>query len=115
MILIQVILVTGFILFLWRLLTNSNSYQVRALTKIIAIIFALTAIIAIIFPETTNSLAEFLGVKRGADLLLYLLALVFIFFVLNTYIANKKLQNKIVLLSRKIAIIEANNKNKSRK
>jgi hypothetical protein len=112
MILIQIILVTGFILFLWRLLTNPNSYQVRAWTKIIAILFAFAAIVAIIFPETTNSLAKFLGVKRGADLLLYSLALVFIFFVLNVYIANKKLQNKIVLLSRKIAIIEANNNHK---
>lgn len=113
--LIKVVLISGFIIFLWRLLANSNSYQVRAWTKIIAIIFALSAIIAIIFPETTNSVAEFLGVKRGADLLLYLLALVFIFFVLNTYISNKKLQNKIVLLSRKIAIIEANSKSKSTK
>jgi small membrane protein len=108
MIIIQIILVTGFIVFLYRILTNPRSYQLKAWTKIFAILFAVTAIFAILLPETTNHLAHWVGVKRGADLLLYLLTIAFIFSILHTYLQEKRQQKEIVLLARKIAIIEAN-------
>lgn len=107
MILIQVILIAGFLAFLFRVLANPSSYQLRAWIKILAILFVLLAIIAVISPNVTNNIARFVGVGRGADLLLYLLTLAFIFNMLSTYIQEKRLQKRIVLLARKIAILEA--------
>ncbi len=108
MIVIQIILVTGFLVFLFRILMNPRSYQLKAWTKIFAILFTFVAILAILFPDTTNHLAKWVGVSRGADLLLYLLTLAFIFLILHTYVQEKRQQKEIVVLARKIAIIEAN-------
>jgi hypothetical protein len=112
MILIQVILIVGFLVFLSRVLANPSSYQIKAWTKIFAILFVVAAIVTVVFPNSTNSLARLLGVSRGADLLLYLLTLAFIFSVLSGYMQEKRLQKRIVILARKIAIIEANANNR---
>jgi hypothetical protein len=110
MILIQVLLIIGFLIFLWWVLSNPSSYQVRAWTKILASLFVLLAILTVIFPDSTNSIAHWVGVGRGADLLLYILTLAFIFVMFNSYIQEKRLQKRIVLLARRLAIIEANMK-----
>jgi hypothetical protein len=108
MILIQLFLIVAFLIFLWWVLANPASYQVHAWTKILATIFVVIAIVTVIFPNSTNSIAHWLGVTRGADLLLYLLTLAFIFAMFNSYMQEKRLQKRIVLLARKIAILEAN-------
>lgn len=59
------------------------------------------------FPDSLNSLAQRVGVGRGADLILYVLFVAFIFFVLNVYIKFKQQQDTIFRLARKLALIEA--------
>jgi hypothetical protein len=108
MILIQLVLIVGFMAFLIRVLMNPASHQVRAMTKILASLFVLIAILTVIFPNTTTTIAHWLGVNRGADLLLYILTLAFIFEMFNSYIREKRLQENVILLARRIAIIEAN-------
>ncbi|HEX8227408.1 MAG TPA: DUF2304 domain-containing protein [Candidatus Saccharimonadales bacterium] len=108
MIFIQIVLIGGFILFLYRVLADPTSRKLKAWTKVLASLFVVVAIVAVLVPDATNQLAKLLGVTRGADLLLYLLTLAFIFSIFSGYIQEKKLQERIVLLARKIAIIEAN-------
>ena len=108
MIAIQAVLVVGFVAFLFKVLSNPASYQLRAWTKILAILFVMAAIVTVLFPNSTNTVAHWLGVSRGADLLLYLLTLAFIFSLFNGYTHEKRLQKRIVLLARKVAILEAN-------
>lgn len=112
MILIQLILIIGFVVFLLRVLADPASYQLRAWTKILATLFVIAAILSVIFPDATNTIAHRAGVGRGADLLLYLLTLAFIFVMFNSYTQEKRLQKRIVLLARKVAIIEANQREK---
>lgn len=111
MILIQVILIVGFLILLYRVLANPESYRLGAWLKILASLFVLVAIITVLFPNSTNTLAHALGVSRGADLLLYLLTLAFIFAMFNSYIRGKRQERRVVLLARKIAILEANVRN----
>jgi hypothetical protein len=108
---IQIILIISFIVFLFWVLASPNSYKVRAWTKLLTIIFVTAAIVTILFPNSTNRLAHLVGVSRGADLLLYILTLVFIFGMFNSYVSEKRLQKKIVVLARKIAILESNQRN----
>lgn len=115
MIVIQIILIVGFLFLLVRLLSNPNGHQIRAWTKVGGILFSLLAIGVVLFPESANDVAEFVGVTRGADLLLYLLTLCFIFFVLNVYVKGKQENRQIVQLARKIAILEAELREKSQK
>lgn len=108
MIAIQVILILAFAFLLYRLLTSPNSYQIKAWTKIFGVLFVLGAISVIIFPDSANTVAHWVGVTRGADLLLYVLTLSFIFTILNLYIKEKQENRRLVSLARKVAILEAN-------
>jgi hypothetical protein len=107
MILIQLILIAAIIAVLVAFLSSRNSSQTQAWKKILLFVLAAAAIILVIFPNTLNGVAHFVGVGRGADLLLYALTVAFIFEQLNNYIKNKEEQRRIVILCRKVAIEEA--------
>jgi hypothetical protein len=108
MILIQGILIVAFLALVGRFLANPNSHQMKAWQKIFAVLFFLVAIFSVLLPDDLNTVAHFLGVGRGADLLLYLLTLAFIFLVFNLYVRDKQNQVRVVSLTRRIAIIDAN-------
>ena len=110
MIAIQVVLIIGFVYLLARFLASPRSNQIRAWKKILGCLFVVLAVVVILFPNISNDIAHWVGVGRGADLLLYLLTLSFVLHVLNLYITSKDDQRRIVELSRKVALIEANNK-----
>jgi hypothetical protein len=107
MIIIQLMLVIAFLIILFRLLVNHNSYQIKALTKIFGVIFVFLAIGVVLSPNSANTVAHWFGVTRGADLLLYVLTLAFISAVLNLYIKEKQEDKRIVALARKVAILDA--------
>lgn len=107
MILIQILLAIALIGILFRFLSTPNTSQTRAWKKILLLLLTVFALIAIFFPNVTNNLAHFLGVGRGADLLLYILTIAFVFQQLNHYIKQKEEQQRIVKLARKIALMEA--------
>lgn len=111
---IKLILIVGFLVFILRFLVNTSS-KAKAWQKILGILFVLVAIFVIMFPNTTNDIAHKVGVSRGADLLLYLLTLAFIFVCLNLYLKEKQDQRKIVELTRKIALLEARQRQTSKR
>jgi hypothetical protein len=104
---IKTILVIAILLLIVWFLSNRTTNQVKAWQKIGVILLTLAGIIAVISPDTSNRLAHNVGVGRGADLLLYLLTLAFIFMILNLYLKNKEEQRRIVTLARKVALLEA--------
>jgi|SRR3569833_2780303 len=108
MIVIQVILIFGFIFLFWRFLANPGSHQVHAWIKILTFLFTILAIVVVAFPDISNSVAHSLGVKTGANLLLYLLTLAFIFAVINTYSRRKEDEKRVAVVVRRLAILEAN-------
>ena len=69
----------------------------------------------VIFPEITTDIAHILGIGRGADLLLYGVTMVVIFMLLNNYVKDRDEEAKFVTLARKVAILEAQNKNRKNK
>ena len=67
----------------------------------------IAAAIAITRPDLLQSLANRIGIRRGADLLIYLLALTFLattFFLYSRYV---RLERQVVQLVRELAILEA--------
>jgi hypothetical protein len=107
MILIQAILILGIFYMVLRFISNPSSTQMRAWKKIIGIIFTALAVVVVLFPETANDIAHFVGVGRGADLLLYLLTLGFISVCINLYLKSKIEEQKMAKLARKVALLEA--------
>ena len=112
MILIQIILIVAFVIVFVRLMSAMGSSRTNAYKKLSLLLFIVAAIVSVLFPSLLTSLANLVGVGRGADLLLYGLTLVVIFQLLNGYIKDKQEQQRFVKLVRKVAILEAESRNK---
>jgi len=111
-VIIKIILAISIVLTLLWFLTHHNTHQAKAWKKVALIAFTFLSIIVVWFPDTANTVAHKVGVGRGADLLLYLLTLAYIFSTLSLYIKNREDQKRIVRLARRIALIEAELHNK---
>jgi len=107
MMLIQLILIPAFIFLFLRLLSNPTSYRMQAWKKIFAFMFLLLAVFAVLLPDSLNDVAHVFGVGRGADLLLYLLVLAFMFFVFTMYVKDTHDKRRLVRLVRAMALNEA--------
>lgn len=92
---------------------NNSTSKIRASKKIGILLLLLFAVISVIFPSVTDDIAHIAGVGRGADLLLYAVTVTFFAFILNQYIKGKQDEQKLVKLARKIALLEADLKQKS--
>ncbi|MDD3696250.1 MAG: DUF2304 domain-containing protein [Lentisphaeria bacterium] len=98
---IQVVLIAGFLFAtLLCFLANKN----RFLTRLFFLAQFLLALALVLWPQLAQSAAEFLGVGRGTDLILYLL-------VVYVYIGSvlilgkfRQLERQATELSRQIAL-----------
>lgn len=115
MILIQLILIVAIVAIVVRFISSRDSLQTQAWKKILLSLFSAMAVVLVLFPKILDGLAHQLGVGRGADLLLYGLAVAFVFEQLNGYVRNREEQKRIVILARKIAISETLRKREQRK
>ncbi|MBT3628303.1 MAG: DUF2304 domain-containing protein [Rhodospirillaceae bacterium] len=73
----------------------------------VSFVIALVAVAGLIFiwyPGLANSLAVWVGVSRGADLLFYIWIIISMFMILNLHIRNRSLDRKISAILREIAL-----------
>lgn len=68
--------------------------------------------VAVVVPEVPNQIAHFLGVGRGADLVMYLAIVSVMFVLLHYYSKFVELQAKLTELTRQIAIMKAESQHK---
>jgi hypothetical protein len=104
-IVLQIIAVVIIALAGFFLLRNGGARQ-QALRRIVMLIFVLVAAFSVFFPQVWTWVANLLGIGRGADLLLYLLVLIFIGFVANTYRRFRQLENSLTTVSRELALLK---------
>lgn len=104
---IKVILIFAILLILMFLISKRGTSRARAGVKIAAILFVLSAAVVILFPSTADDLAHAVGVGRGADLILYMLVVAFMFTTLSFYLRLKDQQQQVVRLNREVAILGA--------
>lgn len=105
---IKAVLISFVLLITMWFLINRTKAHARAGTKLVTIGFTTIAVLFILFPDSANEVANVLGVGRGADLVLYFLVVLFIFFILSYYLRTNDEQKRIVVLARRLAILEAN-------
>jgi small membrane protein len=111
---IQIVLIVAAALIGGYVFANLHTQKGRAWKRILLFIFIIAMILAILFPDTTTQVASWVGVGRGADLLLYGLAIAFVFFVFNVYVKFQQQRNLVFKLARKIAIADAEQRYKDR-
>ncbi|HET8958066.1 MAG TPA: DUF2304 domain-containing protein [Microcella sp.] len=104
---IKVLLISVFILFAIVLIVPMRGARQTAVRRLILVAAFIAAIVAIAFPQLLNDVAVLLGVGRGADLVLYVLVVVFIGNAMAQAAQNRQLQREITEIARTVAIEQA--------
>ena len=104
---IKLLLIVSLLVFAVALIAPMRGARNEAIRKIVLVIGLGFGIYAVIFPESVNSLANLIGVGRGTDLLLYVLAILFCGQLVSSSRRTKAFQNEITILAREIALLKA--------
>ncbi len=103
---IKIILILSLLLSLAYFIKNVNKVSVKAWKRLVLFFLPLFGIISVVYPNIIDNLAKKIGIGRGADLLLYVLVIIFIFVTLNFYLKFKEISLKQGKIISKIAILE---------
>jgi small membrane protein len=98
---IQALLIGGLLLCVFYALTHKQ--QSRFLSGAILLV-AIIGMYLVLFPERTNEVAHFVGVGRGADLILYCWLIISMIISLNLRLQILGLQGLITDLAREMAL-----------
>jgi hypothetical protein len=103
---IKLLLVPAVILAVVLSLRSRASLRGQARRKIVAGMTVVAGVLAVIFPGILQGLADFVGVTRGTDLMLYVLAVVLIYFVGSTTARFREQEARLVRLAREVSLTE---------
>ena len=104
---IKFLLIFSILWIAWYFLSSRGSSRSNAFKKLLLLAFICVAVVAVLFPGLLTTIANALGVGRGADLLLYGVTVIVIFQLFNNYAKDKHNQKQVVELARRRAIIQA--------
>lgn len=101
--LLLIVLVVGIAFLAVRSLPGDKSLAVK---RILAILFAFAAIAAIMFPQLLSAVANFFGIGRGTDLLLYAFIIFSLIFAVMIILAKARSDARVTELARAVALME---------
>lgn len=104
---IRLLLVAGATGVLVAFLSSSASARLRAGRRLVFVGITVLFAAAALQPQRVDDLAQLVGVGRGADLVLYLLATAFLYLVLYVYQEFREQQRRLAVLVRHLALLEA--------
>jgi small membrane protein len=106
-VIIQFLLVPAVVLAVVLSLRSRNSVRGQARRKILAGLTVVAGVLSVVFPSMLQGLADWSGVTRGTDLLLYGLAVVIIYLVGSVSVRFREHEARLVRLARQVALSEA--------
>jgi hypothetical protein len=104
---VQLLLVGAFLGLFFLALRSRTAHGVSASKKLGFLLFMLLVVVAVLSPALVSDVANLVGVGRGTDLVLYLLAVVVCFYVVNDYLRAQDSRAQLHKLARRIAVLEA--------
>lgn len=104
---VQIALLVLFTLILVKVLSGSGTHAINAWKKLGISLLTVVMVVSVLFPDVTNMTANFVGIGRGADLLLYVFFAAFLTYVLMQYLRQQDSVDRMNRLARRIAIDEA--------
>lgn len=107
MIFVQLILVVAVVAMAVLGLRSRATHGVNAWKKLLFAALLVVVVIAVLSPALVNRTANWIGVGRGTDLVLYVLAVAFGFYVVNDYLRGQDAREELHRLARRIALVEA--------
>lgn len=107
-IIVQIALVLAVVLVSLTLMRGGSNARHLAIRRIMLILFAAIAALSIFFPTLLTKVAQFFGIGRGTDLVLYGLVVSFLVYMATTYQRFRQMETTLTKLSRRVAIDEVN-------
>jgi hypothetical protein len=89
------------------LLVYFNRLRSRLLDRVLFFVLAVVAVIMVLRPDWANDVANFFGVGRGADLLVYLGISGLAFLWLGLYTRQREMDARLTELARRLAVMGA--------
>lgn len=111
---IQMLLIAGILGITAWLFIKRGAKQL-AVRRMLIILFALFAVATVLFPTILTKVAQFVGVGRGADLLLYATVVVLLGVIALQEARAKNSEKRTTYLARRLAIDEATPPSAARK
>ncbi|MGH3712368.1 MAG: DUF2304 domain-containing protein [Micromonosporaceae bacterium] len=111
---IQVLLLIAVAGLLLGFIRWQHGVRLQASKRLAFFAFLAVNVWAVLRPDDVTWVASKVGVGRGADLVLYLLVVAFIFVVLNFYLRFRDLGERFTDLARAVALREAELTNRER-
>ncbi len=104
---IQALLIVSVLTLLVYLLRSRRTAKSKAWVKVGYVLFVIAGVYAILRPDDTTVVANWVGVDRGTDLMLYALIIAFAFTTLSAYMRFKDIELKYARLARAVALQSA--------
>jgi small membrane protein len=104
---IKLLLVPAIVIAVVMSLRARATLRGQARRKILAGLTVVAGLVAVLFPGLLQAVADAVGVTRGADLLLYALALVIMYLVGSTSVRFREQESRLVVLARQVALFDA--------
>ncbi|MDK8241797.1 MULTISPECIES: DUF2304 domain-containing protein [Corynebacterium] len=104
---IQALLLLAIVALAWFFFANRRKANAKAWVKLGFVLMILAAVWAIVRPDDVTVLANWLGVDRGTDLMLYLLVIAFFFTTISTWTRFREQELRYARLARAVALQNA--------
>ncbi|WP_295629101.1 DUF2304 domain-containing protein [uncultured Corynebacterium sp.] len=101
---IQVLLLAAMAGLVWYFVSNRRKARAKAGVKLGFVLFLVACVWAIVRPDDLTVVANWVGVSRGTDLLLYSLVLAFVFTTVSSYIRFREQELRYARLARAVAL-----------
>lgn len=104
---IQILLLIATAFLVIYFLGNRRKARAKAGVKLGFLVFVIACIWAVLRPDDLTVVANWVGVSRGTDLLLYALVVAFMFTTLSSYVRFREQELRYARLARAIALKNA--------
>ncbi|MFC3849284.1 DUF2304 domain-containing protein [Corynebacterium hansenii] len=101
---IQILLLAAMAALVWYFVSNRRKARAKAGVKLGFLVFLAACVWAIVRPDDLTIAANWVGVSRGTDLLLYMLVLAFVFTTVSSYIRFREQELRYARLARAVAL-----------
>ena len=102
--LVQLLLLAATLMLAFYFLTNRRKARAKAGVKLGFVLFIVAAVWAVLRPDDLTVLANWVGVDRGTDMLLYVLVVAFLFTTMSTWIRFREQELRYARLARAVAL-----------
>jgi len=108
------VFVVFFVIFaIWRTLLRLKKQELRIGEVIVWVVFWLAVAVVAITPQTTDIIAQFVGVSRGIDLLVYISVVVLFFLIFKLIVKLEKIEQSLTKVVRHLSLKDSDEEESS--